>query len=183
MNEQIENQKPVKISLATFVEENQKLLTVIGVFTAVTLFATNIKILYMATILSFLFLLLTLLLWIELINKFPKTGSAILGWFEAILGICILGLIFYWLVEYREIWQVVLPFFFQLILILILSYIIKKTNLFNRIFKAKPGQKIGWRYIVYFAIMLTTLYIGLYVGYIISPPIINFFGILKEGLK
>jgi len=183
MDEQVEKQKPEIITLATFVEENQKLLTVIGVFTAITLFAVNIKLLYVATFLSFLFMLLTLLLWWELIGKFPKNGSASLSWFESILGICILGLIFYWIVEYREVWQVILPFVFQLLLLSIVSFIIKKTNFFNRVFKAKPGQKKWWRYVIYFSIIMATLYLGLLIGSLISPPINNLLDIFKESLK
>jgi hypothetical protein len=172
-----------KISLATFVEQNHKLLTIIGVFTAISIFATNINLLFVATFLSFLFLLLTILLWFELISKFPKNGSTNLGWFEAILGICVLGLIFYWIVEYQNVWEYILPFVIQLIFLAIFSYTVKKTNFFNRVFNAEPGQKKTWRYLIYFITIFATLALGLYLGNLLSPTIVNYLGMLKQGIK
>lgn len=173
--ETIENDNPQKpLSIAEFINENHKHISVIGIFTAVTLFATNIKILYFATALSFLFLTLTLFLWVELIGKFPSKGSGMLGWFEAILAVSILVIVGYWFVEYRNVWSLILPYVFQLIIVGIVSAIIKKTDFFNKLFNAKPGGKKLLRYLLYFAIILISAYLGIILGNLITKPTVSF---------
>jgi len=134
--------EPIRVSLSGFIEENHKLLSTIGIFTALTVFSFNLKLSLFGYGLSFLFLAMTVLLWLELISKFPPKGSGILGWFESILGIAVLGLIAYWFVDYGPVWNIIMPLFIQLLLLGIISFLIKKFNVFNRLFQAEPGFKI-----------------------------------------
>ena len=97
-------------TLSAFIEINQKLLSVIGIFTAITIFSLNLKLSKFGYGLSFIFLTLTVLLWLEIIQKFPKNGSSRLSLFETILSFGIFGLIIYWIIEYIAFWEFLLPF-------------------------------------------------------------------------
>ena len=167
------------LSLKEFIEQNHKIISSIGIFIALTVFSSNLKSTYFSIGLSFLFLLLTTMIWIELIGQFPKHGSNLLGWFEAILGITFFALIGYWIVEYYKVWILVLPYIIQLMFIGIVGYFIKKFDLFNRVFRTKQGGKITLRYIVYFVIMLFVVSLGLMLGNCISPYIAD---VLKQTI-
>jgi hypothetical protein len=75
------------MALYTFVEENHKLLTVLGVFTALTVFAANLPLRPLGSMLSFLFMALTVTLWLELLERFPsKAAGWRMDWFETLLS-------------------------------------------------------------------------------------------------
>jgi len=94
MNETDKDKSP---TLFDFIEENQRLITVLGVFTALTVFSSNLPLKPFGYVLSFMFMSLTVLLWLELWQKFPtKSGSWRLTVFENVLPFTVLAVIAYW---------------------------------------------------------------------------------------
>lgn len=96
-----EPEKPTKVSLRTFVEYNHKLLSVLGVFTALSVFARGLPLSGMGQILSFFFLTLTILLWFELMSQYPTPASMRLMWFENFVTFAVLFTAGYWLMDYN----------------------------------------------------------------------------------
>ena len=102
MNDLNEIEKDAQIikknRLDEFIESNQKLISVLGVFTALTVFTANLQFKVFGYALSFIFMSITLIIWVELLEKFPK-GDA--HWrlkiFETLLSFSFLALILYWL--------------------------------------------------------------------------------------
>lgn len=93
--------KPEKITLHTFLENNHKILSVLGVFTALTVFSRGLPLTGVGQILSLLFLTLTILLWLELMSRYPTPASARLSWFENLVTFAIMFTAIYWLMDYN----------------------------------------------------------------------------------
>lgn len=156
--------------MTEFVEENQKLITVLGVFTALTMYSSNLPLKPFAYVLSFLFMTLTVLLWLELWGRYPPSQSNwTLTWFENILSLTLLVFIGYWLIAFRDIWD---KFLVTLLFGLILapfSWLLKKYNVFNRLFRTQPGKLKPLRYLFGIAISLAALFLSLLLAHIIAP--------------
>lgn len=136
-----------KITLSSFVENNNTLINSLGVFTALIIFASSLPLKSIGLALSFLFLIIVLLLWFELWERFPAGSTT---WrlivFENILSLTVLILVVHWLLDYRGIWS---KYLFILIFALILtpiSYTLKKYDVFNVLFDTKPGRSKVIRY-------------------------------------
>jgi hypothetical protein len=168
--------KDDKITLTKFIEDNQKLISILGVFTALTVFTANLSVRALGYVLSFIFLSLTLIIWIELLEKFPR-GDA--NWrlklFEILLSYSFLGIIIYWLLAYPDIWNsfmfMPLGIILASIFISLLTAPIKKYNLFNRFFKTKPGKLKIVRYALFLSIISVVLAISFKISFAIAPPI------------
>lgn len=165
------NKKEKLISLSDFIENNHKLISSLGIFTALTAFSMNITNKYFKFGLSFLSLTLSVMLFIELIGQFPKKGASLLGWFETVLTFTFLGYVCYWIIDYYTFWKLFLIYLIQLFIVGTVSFIIKKFDLFNKLFKTNSGQKKNLRYLLFFLVILFSSYIGLYLGRLISPKI------------
>lgn len=143
------------MTLSDFINKNNKLLTALGVFVSLSLFTDRIdSSALLSKYLSFLFLLLAIIIWLELWRKYPKRGDPLLSWFETILSFAFLMFIMYWFFEYREITFKYIPLIIGLIVFIPVSHIIKKYNLFNRVFKARQGEKPLLRYLIATALIL-----------------------------
>lgn len=159
---QLTEKPPHKTTLYSFIEKNHKFITVIGVFIALTVFAANLTMKPMALILSFLFMTLTIILWLELLERFPsKGGGWRMYWFENILSFAALSLLAYWLLEFRAIWKTMLIVLVFGLVLHGLSAVMKRYNVFNRIFHAMPGEKRSLRYIVWLVTMLVSIGVAL----------------------
>ena len=160
------DQQAERNTLGEFIENNHRLLSAVGLFTALTIFATNLEIEILGAFLSFLLLSATVILWMELLEKFPASAPATakLTWFESTLSGAMLVVVFYWLLQFRGFWRSLLAIPIVLVLVGIFSGVLKRFDAFNRAFSAKPGQKRGWRYfvafIVYSAAMLGAILIA-----------------------
>lgn len=95
-------EKPKPTSLTAFVEENHKVLTTLGVFTALATFVANLPDKPVARLLLFIFLAASVILWLELWSKFPKHASTLVVWFENIISAAIMILLAYWVLMYRN---------------------------------------------------------------------------------
>jgi hypothetical protein len=168
-----------KNTLSKFIDDNQKLISVLGVFTALTVFTASLPLKVVGSMLSFMFLTLTLIIWTEVLEKFPK-GEATwrLGLFEQILAYSFLGIIAYWLLSYREIWHsiMVIPLAIVIMTILngIVTYPLKKYNLFDRVTGVKPGKLKIVRHILFFFIILLPFCFSIWLAIVITPSINQF---------
>jgi len=148
------DQKAEKNTLSEFVENNNRLLSAVGLFTALTIFATSLEIEILGAFLSFLLLSATVILWMELLEKFPASAPATakLTWFESTLSLAMLVVVFYWLLQFRGFWRSLLVIPIVLVLAALFSAVLKRFDVFNRAFSTKPGKKRGWRYFVAFTV-------------------------------
>jgi hypothetical protein len=157
-----EEGKKKKPTLFDFIEENQRLVTVLGVFTALTVFSSNVPLKPFGYVLSFLFMSLTVLLWLELWQKFPsESGSWRLTVFENILPFTVLAVIAYWLIQFRKIWHEFLFLPITIIILSVFTYFLKRFNIFNRFFRAAPNEKKFLRYVFGLAVIFVALFISM----------------------
>jgi len=175
--------QPKKNTLSEFIDINHKLISVLGVFTALTVFSYNLALKPIGYALSFVFLTLTVIVWLELWAKFPKRPSSWrLTTFENILSYSTIGVIAYWLLAYREIWRIVLFFPVWLLTISIISYPVTKFGLLEKLFGWKFAQFTIVRYIFGFFLLFLALYIAGIIAAVVTPPINNFLDQLREEL-
>ncbi len=136
-----------KPSLHQYIEENHKLITTLGVFTALTLFARQSVPDFLGSLLSALFLTLALLVWFELAGRVPpRMGTSTMYWFESTLTFCVMVLSFYWFLSVRSVFPWLSMFLTFFLAISVISTIMKRFDLFNRVFRAEPGEKKSLRY-------------------------------------
>jgi hypothetical protein len=172
MENQDDKSKLKENSLSDFIETNHKLLTILGVFTALTVFSFNLPIKQYGYGLSFILFALTLLVWLEVWSKFPSgPGSFKLIWFENLLSFLILGIFLYWLLDFRGIWKDFLVVFLFVIFMSIFSLIMKKYDVFNRLFNTSPGKRKNLRYFLGLIIIITLFSISWKIAFLISPPV------------
>lgn len=165
----------VPTSLAAFIEENQRVITVLGVFTALTVFASNLRPVEFGQFLSSLFLTLTTLIWLELWGRFPSGGGSWrLSWFENMLSMTVLVLVGYWVV-------VVHTWVHDLITILVfgltlggLSQAMSRWNLFNRVFRSVPHERTKLRYGLGILIQVVVFAASFFVASVAGPPVDRF---------
>jgi FtsH-binding integral membrane protein len=94
-----------KATIREFVEENDKLLAVLGIFLGVAAFTVNAQIRLVGQIVAFLFILAALLIWSELFFRFKrsKPPHRRLVFFYIILTLAFLTTILYWMLEFTNI--------------------------------------------------------------------------------
>lgn len=159
-----------KVSLTIFIEENHKLLTVLGVFTALTVFSLSLSLKIIGYFLSFAFFTISLIIWFELWSKFPKNGSFKLSCLENILSLTIFVLIFYWLVEYRTIWHEFLFVLFFMIIFAIFTYVMRKIKFFDKTLNAQEGKLKWLRYVFGVIVIAICGVFSFWLSSIVSPP-------------
>jgi len=168
------NVKSPKVSLSDFIEANHKLLSALGIFTALSVFAMNLPNKACGYILSFVFMWITILMWFELFGRFPAKGaSERLGMFEGLISISILLVVVAWVMLFSSIWEEVisLPIFVTILFLFLyfLSKAVKRFDLFNRIFKTHAGGKVWLRYFIGISAILLLAFISLLLTALIAP--------------
>ena len=167
------DQKAEKNTLGEFIENNHRLLSAVGLFAALTIFAANLEIeAILGAVLSSMLLSATVILWMELLGKFLDSAPATekMTWFGFTLTVALFVMAFYWLLQLQDLWR------WQMIpiagvLVGIFSGVLKrlKRAVFNRAFSAKPGQKRGWRYVAFIVYLAAILGAWLIVAQILEP--------------
>lgn len=175
-----ENQK----TLSKFVEDNEKLINVLGVFTAITVFVSELRLQIFGYVLSFAFMAVTVILWLELWGKFPSgKGDWKLIWFENILTLTVMALILYWLIDFRDIWREALVLFIFSIISAVFSIVMKRFGIFNKLFHTQDGKLKWLRYTLGLIIILIILYTSLIIAYAITPSINNVLDSINESIR
>jgi len=163
---------PRRLALHAFVEENHKLLAVLGVFTALTVFSASLPLRALGSVLSFLFMAMTVLLWLELLERFPaKTTGWRMNWFEILLTFTVLVLVLYWFVDYRAVWEDWLVIPIAAPLLWVAAALMDRFDVFNRVFHAKPGEKRSIRYALWATLLFASLVAALFVAQLVAPHV------------
>lgn len=184
MKKPIISDKPEELSLNDFIEKNHKIISTIGIFVAITVFTTNLKIEFFSVILSFLFLLMTVMVWLELLGKFPKRVSYRLDWFKSFLTLAFLCFIGYWVIAYNSIWNSLLPIVIALLFVRIISVLIMKFDFYERYCYTKDGREKSLEYFIFWCIFFPLLcYLGIKIGFLVSPSIGEFISQLSSVIK
>ncbi len=171
-------------SLSDYIENNSKLISVLGVFTALTVFSYNLTIKPIGNILSFVFLTITIIVWLELWTKFPpKPSSWRLILFENVLSFSVLGIILYWLLAYREIWRAILVFPIWVLTITLISFLITRFNLLEKITGFKIAKYTFIRILFGLTLMILIYFFSLFVSAIISKPINDAFDSMSIDIE
>jgi hypothetical protein len=145
-------------TLYTFIQDNQKFLSVLGVFTTLTIFTTTLSFGILGDLLSCLFFSITLILWLEFHEHFPpKSPNAKLYWFENLLFISVLVLALYWLVQYRTVWRLMLWLAIFLSLLYVEAYWIREYDVFNRLFRTPASGRKWLRHLGFVVVVAGTL--------------------------
>jgi hypothetical protein len=172
--------KPSQITLTDFINENYRILSALGVFTAATVFSANLSLPPFNSWLSFMLMAATVFLWLELVGKFPSgRGSQLLVWFENILTLTTIFLILYWLVAYRSEWRGLLPIPVGLVLLWVIGSLIRRSRLFDRISSVKPraGKVLRW------LTWVTVIVLVLFGAWVISYYVNSLFDAVYKGLQ
>jgi hypothetical protein len=97
-------------TLASYIEDNHKLLTVLGVFTALTGYSANLPIRLFGITLSFCCMGIALLVLVQLWWRFPAYPQDVsTTLFKLFLFVAMLALFLYWLVAFTTVWGYALP--------------------------------------------------------------------------
>ncbi len=175
--------KPKKNTLSDYIDDNSKLISVLGVFTALTVFTRNFTIEPIGYLLSFVFLTLSIIVWLELWTKFPKKPSS---WrllvFENVLSFSVLGIILYWLLAYRDIWRSILPFPIFLVLISLLSYPITKYKVLEKLMGLKLAQYKIVKILFGLVLILLLGFIAEILSLLIAYPVNNTFDQMRNEI-
>ncbi len=114
---------PSKTSLTEFLEANHKLLSVLGVLIALTIFTSNVQPQFLGKMISLVLLTAAGLTWQELVGKFPHDGTMRLWFFQRLVGVGLLGLVIYWILAIQSL----SPLLFEMLLLYATLYVIYVT--------------------------------------------------------
>lgn len=134
-------------TLRTWVDENHKILTLLGIFTALNAFFNNLYAsskTFSMLFLSFVTFLMFLVFCIEIWISFPRreeTFSKRLIVFETLFVIFLISVMFYFFDTYKEIIKKFIFFFFVPIYAIVLTRIIEKTRIHVSIRKMRGKKK------------------------------------------
>jgi len=99
-----------KQTLKGFIDENHRLISVLGVFAALILFALQLKLGPFTGLMIAGLFTCAMLLWVELLLQFPKDASGRLGLFEAGIQATMLVIVLWWLLVMEKLLGVALVF-------------------------------------------------------------------------
>jgi hypothetical protein len=133
-----------RMTLKAFVEENHRLISVLGVFAALDLFALQLKLgPWQGIMLGGLFTC-TMLLWVELQAQFPKEMVGRLSYFEWGFQAAMLMVVLLWILVMEKAYGIVvlqLPVFFGLLVGS--GWVLRRTGLQRRFESSRLGRKRG----------------------------------------
>ena len=175
----MQEERKVKVTLSDFIEDNYKLLSVLGILTALTIFSGNLTPRAIGSVLSLAFLSEAVLVWLELWAKFPRKGSLRLVFFENILSLIIMTVIAYWLIELQKMSYSLIFYLTFLVILYCFSMIIKKFNVFELFF---PQRKI-FRYIFGFIIIWVVWVLSSYFAEYLTPFVNTSIEELRQSME
>lgn len=168
-------------TLKEYIDENDKLLSVLGVFSALTLFFNGNADNNFTKALAVLSLFLTFLIWMEVWINFPrKNNSLILGQFGIILTGSSIIFTFYILTEIYNISSTLFTLTTGSIIFVITLYIVSKLKVFNYLSEGSSKRvkniKIGIGILFLCGIIINSTLVAV----IISPYLIKFLNALNS---
>ncbi|MGQ0722236.1 MAG: hypothetical protein ACT4PE_11805 [Candidatus Eiseniibacteriota bacterium] len=169
-----ENDNPRPSSpLASFLEENQRLITVLGVFTALTVFTASLPLKVIAYGLSFVFLSLALLVWFELWWRLPDArGNLRVFWFGQLLTLAVLGVLAYSLLEFRGAWRTTMVVVLCPVVYIPLIHVTEvRWGVPARLAAGPLGRGRVGRFVAVHGLRWFTLWLSVSVATVLSRPI------------
>lgn len=169
-----------KITLRDFLLQERNLISSLGVFIALTIFSQSFIEGVSGTLLSLLFLLLALLIFFELWEQFPKKkGTTKLSLFESYLSIGSILIFLFWLSQLKKIDEDLPIFVITLLLYgptmaFFSENVIKRFNVFNRIFNTQENEKKIVRYFFGYVAMIAIFFLIYLVIYCLQEYINQF---------
>lgn len=169
------------LTLRQQIEENHKLIASLGVFIALSLFSSNLELKTLGTSLSFIFLSLAFLVWIELINAFitgletRKSLTLVLA--EMLIMPSLPLFIIYWLTISLKVWSGFVESVLTLVLLRVMVKLFPKVieklidKLRLRIGKAKPFTQKLVGSTLYFGIAIFITAIASALAFLLARPI------------
>ena len=171
-------------TLAEFIEDNHKLITVLGVFTALTVFSSTLELRAFGYVLSFLFMTLTVFVWLELWSRLPGGRTTWrLVWFQYIFTFTLLALLGYWLLFYRTIWHTYLIYSISALLLAGILSVVWRHKVFDRIFGAKSRRRRLLQTIVGMLLVLLVLVVVVYLAGALAEPMNRVLDALRATLE
>ena len=158
--------------LGDWLERNQRLVTVLGVFTALTVFSRGLGPPDFGQFLSTIFFSLTLLVWLELWARFPSSGGSWrLSWFENLLSFAVMTLAVYWVFSVHRWYHDLITMAVFMGTLSLVSGGIRRWNLFNRFFHTTPGKRRTLRYVVGIILIASAFALAVGAAGFIGPPV------------
>jgi hypothetical protein len=161
-----------KPTLEGFIKEHDKLLAAMAILSGLAAFMKDLQV--VGGYLSFVFTALTVLVWFELLTKFPKhTGTSRLVWFENLLTISVLGLVIYlvgeWLIFARG---ARLGLVFAMLPLLIYPTLWASIKLNSRLWlnRFEPRGE-GDRLMIYLALVVPAAVVAYAVASLVAAPV------------
>lgn len=194
------------ISLKQFIEDNHILLSALAVFSSLSALLSRLSINWLNTFFSFISIAGMIIIWFEVQSRLPKEKemSIRLLLFRYVLIFGLYGLMFYWLLAFRDLWKTFLfiPLFFLFISMLnsqfkLLSQILfqvinqindlsrfKQTKLFKKILEIKNDNNFK---ILLKILKVTYLIIIIFISFnyaiLLSPPINAILDLIKNNFR
>lgn len=181
MEEKETEEAQEKESIESFLKSKDKLLAAFGIFLALTLFTKDIETSTLGKYLSFIFMTLTMLVWLELWSSFPsKNRSWLLIAFENLINIGTMMLFLYWMVEYYEKGKLFVFLWIAGGIATLFTKLSEKLGWTNSIKEKKIWKYKFFRYSLGFVFMLFYLILTLGIAALIMGGLNPLVEILKE---
>lgn len=161
------------MSLKEFIEKNHTLLSALAIFATITALLGNLPIHWIGIILSFISITGLIVIWYELKTQLPEKMAPALFIFRYVLLWGFGMLIFYWLLEFREIWHL----FLVIPLTILFGYEIvstlkplKETKIAKYVFGINK-KKNSFQKLLRAITILSITFFSLYLATIFSMPL------------
>jgi hypothetical protein len=158
-------------SLKEFIEANHILLSTLAVFATITAFITKLSIEWLAITLSFIFIIGMIIVWHEIHSHFPEKMSFKLWLFRYVLLFGFSCLALYSLLEFRQIWNMLLFIPLSILFMYVIISALKPLTRFNIVIKILGirQQKNIWQKIMRVICVIGIMIISLSFASIFSP--------------
>jgi len=161
------------MQLKEFIEKNHALLSAVAIFATITALLSSLPIKWMGIVLSFITMAGMVVIWHEIKAQLPEKMSPKLFMFRYILLWGFGALVFYWILEFREIWHV---FLFVPLTILFVYEIVQTLKPLTQLAIIKKvfgigSQKNFFQKFLKLAVLITIVYGSLYSATIFSIPL------------
>jgi len=165
-----------KTTLFDFIEINHKIISSLGVFTALTIFSMSLQLAYIGNLLTILFLMLTILLWFEIVWRLPWGDSSItLSCFKYGIRLVFPLLLLYHLVEFRYFWKSYLIIPIWASLLAVFSGLLKKYGFFTWVHTEsttwKHNLKILLGAVIFFIFLWPATKLSVYLAFKINAEL------------
>lgn len=175
--------RDVDLTLAAFIEANHRLISSLGVFTALFVLTNSLELRPFGNLLSALFLALTISIWLELLTKFTsKSGTIRLIFFESILSFAVILLIGYWLIEISSIWGSAVFVILFVTCLSIFSWVLNRFGFFKRFFRNDVSKNRAVRYVVGTLIYLFVVVASYYISHFGKEPLSSFLELIRQEM-